>query len=146
VGFRFSLEPVLRLRVSYERMEHLRLLAIGAMIVRLRNQVAAAVKEENEARGARGKLLARGATSIELQFDTARATMRAGIKSGLDQKLAALEKQQTRQALAYQTARRKRELLQTLREQKLRDYRSEQERRQQQLVDELHLLRRRTSE
>jgi|SRR5215831_1419206 len=142
MAFRFSLEAVLRLRTSYERLEKLRLLAIGAMIVRLQEEISAAASADAQARGARREMLLRGATSVELQFDAARAAVRADIKNGFLQKLAALQKQKVRQATAYQAARRKRELLEALRDRRLREYQREQARRQQQVLDELYLLRR----
>ena len=142
MAFRFSLEAVLRLRLSYERLERLRLLALAAMIVRLRDEIAAAAREESVARNARHEMLGRGAMAAELQLGVSAEMARARRNRELAERLAALLRQHVKQSRAYQAARRKREILEHLREKKLREYRREQSRRAQQTLDELFLIRR----
>lgn len=142
MAFRFSLEPVLRLRVSYERLERLRLLAIAAMLVRVREELSAAAREEVAARSARKEMLSRGAAAAELQFGVSAERARARRNRELFDRLTALERQHAKQGRAFQIARRRREIVQNLRERKLREYARQQARRTQQDLDEIWLLRR----
>jgi flagellar export protein FliJ len=142
--FRFSLEPVFRLRTSYERLEKLRLLAMAAMIVRVREEIAAAARDDAAARKLRQETLARGAVAAELQMGVYAEKARARRNRELAERLTTLERHHARQSRVYQAARGKREVMQNLREQKLREYRREQDRRAQQVLDELYLLRRAT--
>jgi flagellar export protein FliJ len=144
MAFRFSLEPVFRLRTSYERLEKLRLLAMAAMIVRVREEIVAAARDDAAARTLRQEMLARGAVAAELQMGVYAEKASARRNRELAERLATLERHHARQRHVYQAARRKREVMQNLREQKLREYRREQDRRVQQVLDELYLLRRAT--
>ena len=140
--FRFSLEPVLRLLASYERLERLRLLALAAMLVRVREEIAAAAREEAAAREARKEMLSRGVAVAEIQLGMSAERARARQNRELFDRLAALERQHVKQSRIYQAARRKREVMENLRGRKQREYRREQDRRTQQVIDELYLLRR----
>jgi flagellar biosynthesis chaperone FliJ len=142
VAFRFSLEPVLRLRMSYEKLERLRLLALAAMIVRVHEEIAAAVREDAAVREARREMLSRGMAAAEIKLGVVGEQQRAKRSRELTERLAALVRQHTKQSRAYQVARRKREILQKLREEHLRQYQREQDRLQQQALDELYLMRR----
>ena len=142
MAFRFPLEAVLRLRLSYERLEKLRLLAIAALIARLREEIAAATREESAARIVRRQILTEGAAAGELQLGVAAEKARARRNRELADRLAAFQRQHQRQSLAYQSARRRREILENLRARQLREYQREQDRKAQQALDELYLLRR----
>ncbi len=142
MAFRFSLEPVLRLRLSYERLERLKLLAIAAMMVRVREEINAVAREESVAQKMRREILARGAMAAEVQLGVLAEKARARRNRELAERLAGLGRQHLKQSRAYQTARARREIIQTLRAQELREYRREQDRRMQQMLDELYLLRR----
>jgi flagellar export protein FliJ len=142
MAFRFSLEPVLRLRASYERLERQRLLAIAAMRVRVREEIGAAAREEAAARHARKQMLSSGIAAAEIQLGVSAEQARARRNRELFDRLAALERQHGKQSRIYQAARRMREVMQSLRERKLREYQREQDRKTQQLIDELYLLRR----
>lgn len=142
VAFRFPLEAVLRLRLSYERLEKLRLLAIAALIARLREEIAAATREESAARIVRRQILTEGAAAGELQLGVAAEKARARRNRELADRLTAFQRQHQRQSLAYQSARRRREILENLRARQLREYQREQDRKAQQALDELYLLRR----
>lgn len=142
MAFRFSLEPVLRLRISYERLERLRLLAISAMLVRVREEIAAAAREEAAARNARSEMLSSGTAAAELQLGVSAEQARARRNRELFDRLTTLERQHTKQSRLYQAAQRKREVMESLQERKLREYQREQDRKAQQLIDELYLLRR----
>lgn len=140
--FRFSLQAVLRLRASYEHMEKLRLLAIAAVIVRAREEIAALEGESRAARRSTQSRLGAGVMAGELHFDVSTESVRMERKRAMTARLAELEKKQEVQRKAYRVARQKREILTNLRERKLQDYRREQERREQQRMDESFLLHR----
>jgi flagellar export protein FliJ len=143
MAFHFSLRPILRLRASYERLERLRLLALAAAIVRVREEIAALERESQNARGLMREGLALGVTGAEIQFDTACERFRTDRKQVLETQLAELEGKQERQRVAYRAARQKREILENLRERQWNEYRQKQARREQQGLDELYLLGRR---
>lgn len=142
MAFRFPLEPVLRLRLSYERLEKLRLLAIAAVIARLREEIAAAAREDAAARFMRQQILAQGTAAAELQLGVSAEKACVRRNRELAERLSALQRQHQKQCRAYQAARRKREIMENLRERQLREYRREQDRKAQQTIDELYLLRR----
>lgn len=145
MAFRFSLEPVLRLRTNYERLEHLRLLAITAMLVRVREEIAAAAREEAAARNSRSEMLSRGSAAVEIQLGVSAEQVRARRNRELSDRLAALERLHVKQSHLYQAARRRREVIEGLRDRKLQKYRREQDRKAQQGIDEVYLLRRGSS-
>lgn len=145
MAFRFSLEPVLRLRTSYERLERLRLLAISAMLVRVREEITSSAREEAAARNARSEMLSSGTAAAELQLGVSAEQARARRNRELFDRLATLERQHVKQSRLYQAARRKREVMESLQERKLREYQREQDRKAQQSIDELYLLRRGSS-
>jgi flagellar export protein FliJ len=144
MAFRFSLRPILRLRASYERLERLRLLALAAAIVRVREEIAALTRESQGARRRMNEGLALGVMGAEIQFDTVCERFRTDRKQALATQLEELEGQQERQRVAYRAARQKREILENLRERQWNEYRLKQARREQAGLDELHLLGRRT--
>jgi len=140
--FQFSLQAVLRLRTSYEHMERLRLLAIAALIVRARAEIAALEGESRAARQSTQGRLEKGVMAGELHFEDSTESVRAQRKRVLAARLVELEKKQDVQREAYRAARQKREILTNLRERKLEQYRREQQRREQQRMDEAFLLHR----
>jgi len=138
--FHFSLEAVLRLRTSYEHMEKLRLLAIGAAMVRAREEIAALENESRAARRSTQSRLEAGVVGGELHLDDSTERVRMQRKRAVAGRLADLEKKETAQRLAYRSARQKREILANLRERRWDEYRRDQTRREQQRQDESFLL------
>lgn len=132
----------MRLRSSYERLERLRLLQLVAAIVQLQTEIAAAVQESQKARQNLRERLAAGSTGMEIQFEMACEAARLNYRRSLDARLALLRRKHEAQKVAYRMARQKREILENLRERKLKDYQLEQARREQRALDELFLLRR----
>jgi flagellar FliJ protein len=142
MAFRFPLAAVLKLRESIERREYLALGRVHQEIsqvdaqIRLVEQWCAAAAETRE------KETARGVASVHLQ-------------DAYDQELS-LEKQRnalraTRQELkiklqqcikAYEIARQKREVLDSLRGRQFEAYKIEQARLEQSRIDDLFLARR----
>ncbi|HXZ11140.1 MAG TPA: flagellar export protein FliJ [Candidatus Sulfotelmatobacter sp.] len=142
MAFRFSLEPVLRLRASYERLERLRLLAVGALIVRVRQEIAVVASETAEAERSKQARLATGVVAVDLHLESAVERGRAARREQLDRRLAALERAQENQRRAFHAARQKRQILENLRARRWEEYRRDQSRREQQQLDELHLIHR----
>lgn len=139
--FQFSLQPVLTLRASYERIERLRLLQTAAAIVRAQNEIAAAVRESEQARQSLREQLASGSSGVEIQFEAAREGARANYRRALIARLAGLRRKYEAQQAIYRRAKQKREILENLRDQQFQEYRLEQARREQRTLDELFLLR-----
>ena len=141
MAFRFTLEPVLRLRASYERVERLRLLQIAAAVVQVQTEIAAAIRDSDAARKSLRERLASGTSSAEIQFEAACETVRANYRRLLEARLASLRKKHEAQTIAYRRARQKREILENLRERQWQEFRREEARREQRALDELYLLR-----
>lgn len=139
--FQFTLQPVLRFRASYERIERLRLLQVAAAIVQAQNEIGAAVRESQAARQSLRERMASGSSGVEIQFEAAREAARLNYRRGLDMRLAALRRKYEAQKVAYRNARQKCEILENLRERQLQEYLREQVRREQRVQDELFLLR-----
>ena len=142
MAFEFTLDPVLRLRKSYERLERLRLLAIAAMIVRTREEIAAAEHNETKLAIARRESLAKGLLAAEMQTELTLEKARVRARAALLERLGSLQNLQVKQSRAFSLARTKREILERLRETKLQEFRILEGRREQRRLDELHLLRR----
>jgi flagellar FliJ protein len=141
MAFRFSLQPILKLRASLERLEQLRLLAIAALIARVCEEIAALEVESRDARQSLQERLAAGMAGAEIHYEAMCEKLRADRKKALEAQLEGLEGRQERQRLAFQAARQKREILENLRQRRWEDYRREQARREQKAIDELFLLR-----
>jgi flagellar export protein FliJ len=141
MAFRFTLEPVLRLRASYERLERLRLLQIAAAILQVQSEIAAAVRDSDAARRTLRERLASGSSGIEIQFEAACEAVRVNYRRSLEARLASLRKKHEAQTIAYRVARRKREILENLRQRQFQEFLREEARREQRALDELYLLR-----
>ncbi len=142
MAFEFSLESVLRLRLSQERQEQARL-EIAAQQVQLAQERCEAIKKEKLELDA--KMLAAlqaGMTSAELYFHR---TSKAGLEWAEVEATQALEEarmQWNEQRLKFLAARRDRELLSSIRERRHEAYVIEQNRREQQQIDDLFAMRR----
>jgi flagellar export protein FliJ len=142
MAFHFSLQPVLRLRASYERLERLRLHALLALIVRVREEITAVETESTKARRSVQKRLGVGIAGAELHFETEFEKTRAERKRRLEVRLSELQKSREKQQLAYQAALQKLKILENFRRRKWDEYSRELARREQNRLDELHLLHR----
>jgi flagellar FliJ protein len=142
VAFHFSLQPVLRLRASYERLERLRLHGVLALIVRVRDEMAALESESAMARRTVQEMLGSGMAGGELHLEGKIEKIRAERKQRLNVRLAELERTREKQLRAYQVALQKLKILENLRQRKWDEYVHEQARRDQNSLDELYLLHR----
>lgn len=142
MAFRFSLAAVLKLRESIERREYLALGRVHQEISQVDTQIRLVEQWCAAAAEGREKETAHGVASVHLQ-------------DAYDQEIS-LEKQRdalrtTRQELkiklqerirAYEIARQKREVLDSLRERQFETYKLEQARLEQNRIDDLFLARR----
>lgn len=142
MAFRFSLQTILRLRESYERLERMRLLALTAAMGQLKLEIHALDEESAEAQKRMREKLSGGLSGAEMQFETACEKLRAEHRTALEEKLRAAEKMHAKQQTAYRLARQKRRILENLRERRLDEYKREQARREQQQLDEIHSIHR----
>lgn len=142
MAFRFNLQALLRIRISYERLERLRLLAHIAIANRIRQEVAAVEAEVRNAQRELRSLLASGVPGGELLFAAAAERGRAARKKKLQELLAQAESRLEKQRKVLEARRRDRQILENLRERRLEEYHREQARREQKQVDELHLIHR----
>lgn len=142
MAFRFSLQTILRLRESYERLERMRLLALTAAVAQLKLEIHALDAESAGAQRRLREKLAGGLSGAEMQFEAACEKLRAEHKKALEEKLRATEKMHAKQQAAYRLARQKRRILENLRERRREEYKREQARREQQQLDEIHSIHR----
>jgi flagellar export protein FliJ len=143
MAFHFTLAAVLRYRQSLEEREELRLHSLLARQATLLQEVEhtrdAGLQLQNSLELA---LQQSAIPAVEVQFASLQ-------RNGIERQQAVLESRRVKLAseIAQQTARyrqerQKREGLESLREMQWKDYRVRQVRREQAMLDELHLLRR----
>jgi flagellar export protein FliJ len=143
MAFRYSLQPLLRLRLSLERQEEQRLFAIAALVARLRADLDQLELDSFEARRAELRELAEvglgSGSSIQFAaicreaFDVARKKMTLELQEA--------ERKRLHQLKEYQAVRQKREILEGLRERQKAAYELEFARHEQQTADETFLIR-----
>ncbi|HEY7825332.1 MAG TPA: flagellar FliJ family protein [Candidatus Acidoferrales bacterium] len=141
MAFRFSLQPILRLRASVERLEQLRMLLLAAQIARVEREIISLEENLSAARQLRLSSLSEGVSAAELHFDGAREKTRADQIRALHDVLTGFRRRHDEQRRLYQAARQKREILENLRKRRFEEYRHEQLRRDQQRLDEAFLMR-----
>jgi len=146
MAFHFTLAAVLRFRQSMEQHEYFALETLQHQARALEKSIKQVMQAISGARHSRERHLAEGIQAADLHSTT-------DYEQGLDQQLAAFEKQlaQTRlrwrnQLQVYQAARRRRETLDKLRSDQLDAYRREQSKREQSTIDDLFRSRRRPRE
>ena len=143
MAFHFTLDTVLRYRRSLEDHEQLRL---KAMLLRR----AAVLQQQELLRKARSELQTNlqhvlsqaGLSAAELQFCQVRSGELQFAEERLNPPLRELQSEIVAQAARYQAERQRREVLESLRDVQLRNYEMARTRREQSMLDELHLLRR----
>ena len=142
MSFHFTLNGVLRLRVSLERAELQRLQALAAAVARTREEIESLEQEmKADQRRLWEGAAATGVTGAELHFQMAREGILIALRSELWIRLSDLEQQRTAQQGRYLQARMQREILSNLRKRQLAEYELDQSRREQQRIDELFLIR-----
>lgn len=142
MAFHFTLEAVLRLRQSLEDRELQRLQALLARRAALLHEREQTRQTGLDLQGETKRALQQQSTpAVEIHFATARWQGLERRQQVLGEQLRELESAVVQQRSLFQQQRRNREVLETLRDAQLRDYRLVQQRREQARLDEMHLLR-----
>lgn len=141
MAFRYKLESLLRLRRGLERQEEQRLLAIAAEVAHLRAQLQHLEQSRLADRRSLHRDLMQGSTGAALQFSVKCDESYFTAIESIRKDLARAEERRLAQLRRYQEARRKREMLESLRERQQESYDLEFARHEQQSADEAFLLR-----
>src|SRR5579863_3869836 len=143
MAFRYSLQPLLRLRMSLERQEEQRLFAIAALVARLRVDIDKLELDNLEARRAELEELAKAGigSGSSIQFAAICEEAFAAARKKLASELQEAERKRLHQLKVYQAVRQKREILEGLRERQEAAYELEFARHEQQAADEIFLIR-----
>ena len=141
MAFHFPLETLLRLRHSLERKERMALEDLARRIAAVRLEIVALQKERRAALALQSSGLVSGLNASEMHFTQACEAVLEARHRRLTDQLLELEKQYRRQQALFLEARQKREILENLRDRQETDYRREWDRREQQGVDDLFLMR-----
>lgn len=141
MAFQFTLEAVRRFRQSVEDRERLRLESLLARRTGLLHELelsrqASLQLQQHLQRG----LIANPTPAAEIHFSVAWLDAVASREKWLQRQLQELQAAVAEQMSRFQQEQRKREVLDSLRESQLREYRILQQRREQAQLDELHLL------
>lgn len=145
MAFRFSLDAVLRMWTSRERFERLRLETLTARIQRLRHEIDAVDEASRRDRRNLASSLSEGMAASQLQFASLCTDGHRQFRVLMEKQVGELLKQHEAQRKVFEHARRRREILESLRDRKLAAYRAEEAREAQQQMDEMFLARRLSS-
>jgi flagellar export protein FliJ len=140
--FHFPLQAVLHLRESIEHQQELRLSAANQQVARVRHLIEGAEQRGLEIEAAQLVELGRGTTAAELRFGTQCSAELLRCRRDLEQQLAAAEHARQKQREIFQQAKRARETLESVRDRQLHLYQKKALRREQRILDNLFLLRR----
>jgi len=143
MAFRFTLEAVRRLRRSLEDRERLSLEKLLAQRTAVSHEIehlhAASLDGQQQLQRT---LITSPIPAAEIQFNIACLDAMGGRQKDLQGQLLKLQVAIAEQTSRFQGERQKREALDVLRDAQLRDFRTQQSRREQIQLDELHLLER----
>jgi len=143
MAFRFSLAGILRFRRSVEHHQELQLLAANQKVAQVRQRMVEVDRDATASWMRQAQLLRNGLSAAEIHFELqCRATL-GQRRQELEQELLCQEKIRDERRLAYQAARKSREMVDTLRERQFQLYRQQQVREDQRQLDDLFLLGRR---
>jgi flagellar export protein FliJ len=144
--FQFSLAAVLIYRESLEQREYIALEQIQQEITRTEAHLLQVEEWRATAAQMRAAELARGVHSVQLQQAYERELSLERYRDLQQDKLRELKNRRQQQLKSYEVARQKRRVLDELRGHQFEAYTRSQARRQQHLLDELFLVRRRRSQ
>jgi len=145
MAFRFSLAAVLKFRESLEQQAYLALERIQQEIAQMERRIQKCEERLAVAVGRREKELRRGIASVHLQaaYDEELALQKQ--REAFLAKLQELLAKRQECLKAYEIARQKREILDDLRTRQFDAYHREQLKRQQKMLDDIFLSRRKRS-
>jgi flagellar export protein FliJ len=140
--FHFPLQAVLHLRQSLEHQQELRLRVANQQVAQMQQGVAQVEARQAELHEDQSRQLAEGLTAAELRFALQCEAQLVRHKRELEQQLLRRLQWRDQQRELFQQARRAREMLESVRDQKLRTYNLEAVRRLQRDLADLFLMRR----
>jgi flagellar export protein FliJ len=141
MAFHFPLHAVLHIRQSIEHQQELRLRAANQRVARVRGLIEHLEGSRQELHSTQSAELSAGTTAAELRFELQCDAELLRHRRELEHQLAGLQQVRDQQREIFQQARRARETLECVRDQKLRLYEKEALRREQRNLDDLFLLR-----
>ncbi|MBI1749400.1 MAG: flagellar export protein FliJ [Acidobacteria bacterium] len=142
MAFRFPLQSLLRLRLALETRERLLLESLNRQLAQAAQDIETLSDEDLRARRSLGELMGQGITGGDIQFAIVCEEGRTRMKQILGKKLAELSLRRDAQREIFQAAQRARKVLESLRDRLFEQYRIRENRREQQRLDDLNLLRR----
>jgi flagellar export protein FliJ len=143
MAFHFTLAAVLRYRQSLEEREELRLHGLLVRRATLSRELEQSRDAGRHLQAALHRTLQQAAVAAaEIQFAMAQLHGLERQQALIESRLRTLASEIAQQTARYRQERQKREVLESLREVQLREFRVRQQRREQAMLDELHLLRR----
>jgi len=141
MAFRFSLEALRKLRRSQERQQELMLQTANQQVSALQQQIAEIETQIQRAWDEGLRKLENRVRASEVQFDLLCRSLLSQRQGALHKELLGAQALQAAQGLAFRQARRRREVLDSLRAQQLELSRREEMRQEQRRADEQFLLR-----
>jgi flagellar export protein FliJ len=140
--FRFSLETILRLRRSLEHREEQLLAAMENRVQSVATEIAAIDAQLSSRDRDREQGLRSGVSGAQLHFELDCRRALESRRGEIAAILRLLEQARDRQRSAFLESRQRRQALEHLRERALREFRTDEDRRQQRQLDDLYLMRR----
>jgi flagellar export protein FliJ len=141
MAFRFPLEVLRQLRASQEHQQELLLAKANQRVLLLEQQIAHLESLIHQGCEEELRKLEKRVAASELQFDIHCRWLLAQQKSGVQKELASALSLREKQRQAFRQARRRREILDSLRTHQLELFREEEKRQEQRRADEQFLLR-----
>ena len=140
--FRFTLESVLRLRVSHERQEQAKLELAAQHLYAAREKCASLKREHDALEENFRKIMSAGMDASELHFYLSSKTGLITAEAEAEREAAEAQKLWNEQRLKFLRARQDREVIASIRHRQHQEYMVEQNRREQQQIDDLFAMRR----
>jgi len=141
MAFRYSLQSVLRFRLSLERQEEQRLYGAAAVVARLRLDIEQLERNHFGRKRQAFQEMISGSTGAALHFIAVGDAAYAKTHQELLLQLERAEKKRMEQLEIYKRAHQKRETFEGLRDRQLEAYNLDFARHEQQRADEAFLLR-----
>ncbi len=145
MAFRFTLQPVLRLRQGLEERERQRLLLVNSLLAERRRELDDLKQARILAASSLAEAMQAGMVGSEFHFQTTSIVTQGRREEIAMRQVAELERQCLEQQAAYREAQKQRKILENLRDRQLASWRLDQARREQQRLDDLFMLRQRRS-
>jgi flagellar export protein FliJ len=142
MAFRFALESVLRLRISYEQQEQSRLEMAAQHLYTAQKHCESLKKEKVSLEENFRKLMQSGAQPADLHYYLASKAGLEVVEIEAARALVDARKQWAEQRTKFLHARRDREVIASIRQRQHDQYVLEEGRREQQQIDDLFAMRR----